>query len=261
MILAPVPGFVMYAMSAALQGLDFCGVPLTADFALDVPAMVEAIARTQPAIVYLAYPNNPTANLWDVADMRAVVAAARAAGSIVAVDEAYQPFSSRSWLDEMRAQPLDNAHVLLMRTLSKFGLAGVRLGYMVGPAALVAQVDKVRPPYNVSVLNYECALFALEHQDTFAAQAREICAQRAILLEALRKLPGVKAWDSDANMVLVRFAGEGEPAQKVFDGLKARGVLVKNVSKMHPLLAQCLRLTVGTADENARLLKALQEIL
>ncbi|WP_294772764.1 histidinol-phosphate transaminase [uncultured Rhodoferax sp.] len=260
-ILAPVPGFVMYAMSAALQGLDFCGVPLTADFALDVPAMVEAIARTQPAIVYLAYPNNPTANLWDVADMRAVVAAARAAGSIVAVDEAYQPFSSRSWLDEMRAQPLDNAHVLLMRTLSKFGLAGVRLGYMVGPAALVAQVDKVRPPYNVSVLNYECALFALEHQDTFAAQAREICAQRAILLEALRKLPGVKAWDSDANMVLVRFAGEGEPAQKVFDGLKARGVLVKNVSKMHPLLAQCLRLTVGTADENARLLKALQEIL
>ena len=251
----------MYAMSAALQGLDFCGVPLTADFALDVPAMVEAIARTQPAIVYLAYPNNPTANLWDVADMRAVVAAARAAGSIVAVDEAYQPFSSRSWLDEMRAQPLDNAHVLLMRTLSKFGLAGVRLGYMVGPAALVAQVDKVRPPYNVSVLNYECALFALEHQDTFAAQAREICAQRAILLEALRKLPGVKAWDSDANMVLVRFAGEGEPAQKVFDGLKARGVLVKNVSKMHPLLAQCLRLTVGTADENARLLKALQEIL
>ncbi|MDZ7919035.1 histidinol-phosphate transaminase [Rhodoferax sp.] len=260
-ILAPVPGFVMYAMSAALQGLDFCGVPLTADFALDVPAMVEAIARTQPAIVYLAYPNNPTANLWDAADMRTVIAAAREAGSIVAVDEAYQPFSSRTWLDDMRAQPLDNAHVLLMRTLSKFGLAGVRLGYMMGPSALIAQIDKVRPPYNVSVLNYECALFALEHQDAFAAQAREICAQRAILLQALRKLPRVKAWDSDANMVLIRLAGEGDPAQKVFDGLKARGVLVKNVSKMHPLLAQCLRLTVGTADENTRLLKALQETL
>ncbi len=260
-ILAPVPGFVMYAMSAALQGLDFCGVPLTADFALDVPAMVDAIARTQPAIVYLAYPNNPTANLWDVADMRTVIAAARAAGSIVAVDEAYQPFSSRTWLDEMRAQPLENAHVLLMRTLSKFGLAGVRLGYMMGPAALIAQVDKVRPPYNVSVLNYECALFALEHQEAFAAQAHEICAQRAILLGALRDMPGVKAWDSDANMVLVRFPGEDDAAQKVFDGLKARGVLVKNVSKMHPLLARCLRLTVGTADENVRLLKALQEIL
>jgi histidinol-phosphate aminotransferase len=264
-ILAPLPGFVMYAMSAQLQGLDFCGVPLTADFALDVPAIVQAIEQQQPAIVYLAYPNNPTANLWDAADMRAVVAAARAAGSIVAIDEAYQPFSSRSWLDEMRADPAANAHVLLMRTLSKFGLAGVRLGYMMGPAALVAQVDKVRPPYNISVLNYECALFALENAEAFSAQARDICAQRATLLGALRAMPGLKTWDSDANMVLVRVLGEGpadvNSAQKVFDGLKARGILVKNVSKMHPLLAQCLRLTVGTADENAQLLKALQESL
>ncbi|MDR7305677.1 histidinol-phosphate transaminase [Rhodoferax saidenbachensis] len=260
-ILAPLPGFVMYAMSAQLQGLDFVGVPLTADFELDVPAMVQAIETHQPAIVYLAYPNNPTANLWAEADMVRVVAAAQAAGSIVAIDEAYQPFSSRTYLDVIRANPAANANVLLMRTMSKFGLAGVRIGYMVGPKALIAQVDKVRPPYNISVLNYECALFALENQEAFAAQAREICAQRATLLGALRALPGVKAWNSDANMVLVRIAGEGDPAQKVFDGLKARGVLVKNVSKMHPLLAQCLRLTVGTATENAQLLKALQESL
>nr|WP_315480796.1 histidinol-phosphate transaminase [uncultured Rhodoferax sp.] len=260
-ILAPLPGFVMYAMSAQLQGLDFVGVPLTADFELDVPAMVQAIEEHQPAIVYLAYPNNPTANLWAEADMVRVVAAAQAAGSIVAIDEAYQPFSSRTYLDVIRANPTANAHVLLMRTMSKFGLAGVRIGYMVGPKALIAQVDKVRPPYNISVLNYECALFALEHQEAFAAQALEICAQRATLLGALRALPGVKAWNSDANMVLIRIAGEGDAAQKVFDGLKARGVLVKNVSKMHPLLAQCLRLTVGTATENAQLLKALQESL
>ncbi|APW43923.1 histidinol-phosphate transaminase [Rhodoferax saidenbachensis] len=260
-ILAPLPGFVMYAMSAQLQGLDFIGVPLTADFELDVPAMVQAITEQQPAIVYLAYPNNPTANLWDEADMVRVVAAAKAAGSIVAIDEAYQPFSSRTYLDVIRANPADNSHVLLMRTLSKFGLAGVRLGYMMGPTALVAQVDKVRPPYNISVLNYECALFALEHADVFAAQAADLRAQRSRLLAALRALPGVKAWDSDANMVLIRLEGAGEPAQKVFDGMKARGVLVKNVSKMHPLLAQCLRLTVGTADENTRMLKALQESL
>jgi histidinol-phosphate aminotransferase len=147
--------------------------------------------------------------------------------------------------------------VLLMRTLSKFGLAGVRLGYMVGPKALIAEVDKVRPPYNVSVLNYECALFALEHQEVFAAQALDIRSQRAMLLGALRQLPGVHAWDSDANMVLIRVPN----AQKAFDGLKARGVLIKNVSKMHPLLAQCLRVTVGTADENTRLLAALKEAL
>ena len=256
-ILAPLPGFVMYAMSAALQGLDFVGVPLTADFALDAEAMVQAIAQHQPALVYLAYPNNPTANLWEQSAMEAVIAAAADAGSLVVLDEAYQPFSSRTWLDVIRAQPAQNQHVLLMRTLSKFGLAGVRLGYMMGSKALIAEVDKVRPPYNISVLNCECALFALEHQEVFMAQALDIRAQRAILLEALRAMPGVSPWDSDANMILVRFPD----AQKVFEGLKARGVLVKNVSKMHPLLAQCLRLTVGTADENQRLLAAIQESL
>ena len=254
-ILAPLPGFVMYAMSATLQGLDFVGVPLTADFALDEAAMLAAIAQSQPAIVYLAYPNNPTANLWDRGAMERVVTAAGRAGSLVVIDEAYQPFSSRTYLDAIRAEPEAHTHVLLMRTLSKFGLAGVRLGYMMGPKALIAEVDKVRPPYNISVLNCECALFALEHQQVFAAQALEIRAQRAMLLEALHAMAGVKAWGSDANMVLVRVLD----AQKTFDGLKPRGVLVKNVSKMHPLLAQCLRLTVGTADENTRLLGALQE--
>ena len=256
-ILAPLPGFVMYAMSAQLQGLDFVGVSLTADFELDAPAMLAAIAQHQPAIVYLAYPNNPTANLWDAADMARVVAAGAQVGSIVVIDEAYQPFSSRTYLDVIRANPAANAHVLLMRTLSKFGLAGVRLGYMMGTKALIAEVDKVRPPYNISVLNYECALFALEHQEVFAAQALDIRTQRATLLEALRQLPGVHAWNSDANMVLIRVPD----ALRVFDGLKARGVLVKNVSKMHPLLTHCLRVTVGTAQENTRLLSALAESL
>ena len=256
-ILAPLPGFVMYAMSAALQGLDFVGVPLTADFALDEATMLAAIAEHQPAIVYLAYPNNPTANLWNADSMARVVAATGAVGGLVVLDEAYQPFSSRTYLDTIRANPAAHAHVLLMRTMSKFGLAGVRIGYMIGPKALIAQVDKVRPPYNISVLNYECALFALEHADVFAQQAAELRAQRTRLLAALRAMPAVTAWDSDANMILVRVPD----AQKSFDGLKAHGVLVKNVSKMHPLLAQCLRLTVGTADENTRLLAALSESL
>ena len=127
-VLAPVPGFVMYAMSAALQGLDFIGVPLTPDFALDVPVMVRRIGDEKPAIIYLAYPNNPTANLWAAGDMAQVIVAARAAGSIVVIDEAYQPFSSHTYLDVIRAQPAEHQHVLLMRTMSKFGLAGVRIG-------------------------------------------------------------------------------------------------------------------------------------
>ncbi len=256
-ILAPVPGFVMYAMSAQLQGLQFVGVPLTADFALDEAAMLAAIEEHRPAITYLAYPNNPTANLWDAAVMARLIAAAGRHGGLVVLDEAYQPFSSRSYIDVLRADPAAHAHVLLMRTLSKFGLAGVRLGYLMGPKALVAEIDKVRPPYNISVLNYECALFALEHADVFAAQAQDLRTQRDRLLPALRELPGVTTWDSDANMVLVRVPD----AAKTFEGMRSLGVLVKNVSRMHPLLANCLRLTVGTADENAQMLAALQKSL
>ena len=263
-ILAPEPGFVMYAMSARLQGLGYVSVPLTADFELDEAAMSSAIAEHTPALVYLAYPNNPTANLWDPAVIRRLIAQVSAYGGLVVMDEAYQPFSSRSWLDEIRRDPQANAQVLLMRTLSKFGLAGIRLGYMLAPAALLAEFDKVRPPYNVSVLNAECALFALEHADVFAAQAQTICEERERLIHALQALPGVTPYRSDANMLLARFDAPGDGsdiAQRVFEGLKARKVLVKNVSKMHPLLARCLRLTVGSPDENTQLLAALKELI
>ena len=252
-ILSPLPGFVMYAMSAQLQGLAFHGVPLTADFELDEAAMLAAIAEHKPAIVYLAYPNNPTGNLWNDATIEKIVVAQGAQGGLVVMDEAYQPFASRTYMDRITR----HSHVLLMRTLSKFGLAGVRLGYMVGPKALVAEIDKVRPPYNISVLNTECALFALEHAEVFAVQAKDLREQRARLLRELALLPGVRPFPSEANMILARVPDAG----KTFEGLKARQVLVKNVSKMHPLLANCLRLTVGTAAENDQLLVALKASL
>ena len=260
-ILAPVPGFVMYGLSAQLQGLQFVGVPLTPEFELDESAMLEAIARHRPALVYLAYPNNPSANLWDDAVIARLIAAVGAEGALVVMDEAYQPFSSRSYIDRIRSDPAAHSHVLLLRTLSKFGLAGVRIGYMLGPQALVTEIDKVRPPYNISVLNYECALFALEHAEVFAAQAAELRSQRRILQDALAGMPGVRAWRSEANMILLRVLGAGDRAQPVFEALRQRGVLVKNVSRMHPLLANCLRLTVGLAGENAQLLAALEESL
>ena len=262
-ILAPVPGFVMYAMSAQLQGLKFVGVPLNADFELDEAAMLSAIAEHSPSVVYLAYPNNPTANLWDDGAIEKIIAAQGAQGGLVVLDEAYQPFAS--WIDRLRQDPAHHSHVLLMRTLSKFGLAGVRIGYLMGPKALVAEIDKVRPPYNVSVLNCECALFALAHADVFAAQAKDIREQRAVLFQALKKMTGVHPYPSESNMILVRVQGEAgadsSAATKVFEGMRARKVLVKNVSKMHPLLVNCLRLTVGTAEQNRAMLAALQESL
>ena len=252
-ILAPLPGFVMYAMSAQLQGLKFHGVPLTSDFELDEAAMLEAIARHKPAITYLAYPNNPTANLWDDTLMENIILAAGQQGGLVVLDEAYQPFSSKSYLDRITR----HGHVLLLRTLSKFGLAGVRLGYLMGPQALIAEIDKVRPPYNISVLNCECALFALEQREVFAAQALDLCAQRAVLMQALAAISDVTAFKSEANMILIRVPD----AAKTFDRMRARKVLIKNVSSLHGLLDNCLRITVGTADENAKMLTVLKEAL
>ena len=260
-VVAPEPGFVMYGMSAKLQGLHYIGVPLKADFALDEAAMSAAIAQHEPAIVYIAYPNNPTANLWDAETIRRLITQVSAYGGLVVMDEAYQPFSSKSWLDEIRQHPEANAHVLLMRTLSKFGLAGIRLGYMIAPTALINEIDKLRPPYNVSVLNAECALFALEHSEVFAQQAAVIRAEREALFNALQQMAGVTPYASEANMMVLRFDGDAHAASRAFEVLKTHHVLVKNVSKMHPLLANCLRLTIGTPDENRQLLAALQAAL
>ena len=252
--LAPLPGFVMYEAFAKQTGMRFVGVPLTADFELDVPAMLAAIREHKPALTYLAYPNNPTANLWDDAAIEQIIDAVAANGQgLVIMDEAYQPFASKSYLDRLGRHP----HVLLMRTLSKFGLAGVRLGYMMGRADLIEQVEKVRPPYNISVLNTEAAIFALEHADEFARQAEVIKSERERLLAFLATVPGAKAYPSQANMILVRV----NDAAGAFAALKARGILIKNVSGLHHLLANCIRLTVGAPAENDALIAALSEIL
>ena len=252
-ILAPLPGFVMYEMSARLQGLKFIGVPLTADFELDAPAMLAAIEAHRPAITYIAYPNNPSANLFDDAAVERIVAAVGRQHGLVVIDEAYQPFSSRTWMNRVA----QHEHVLVMRTLSKFGLAGVRLGYMVGAAALIDEIDKVRPPYNISALNAEATLFALEHADEFAKQAAVLRSERARLQAALQAVPNVKAFPSEANMILVRVPD----SKRCFEGMKARGVLVKNIAGLHPLLANCVRLTVGTPEENTLMIDALKASL
>ncbi|MBR8314181.1 histidinol-phosphate transaminase [Burkholderia dolosa] len=247
-VLAPVPGFVMYELSAKFAQLEFIGVPLNADLTLDVDATLAAIDEHRPALIYLAYPNNPTGTLYDDADVERIVAAARQ--SLIVIDEAYQPFAERSWLP--RAAEFDN--VVVMRTVSKLGLAGIRLGYLVGLPVWLTEFDKVRPPYNINVLTQATADFLLDHLDVLDAQAAELRAERARLAHAVAALPGTTVFPSAGNFLLVRVPD----AAAVFDALLTERVLVKNVSKMHPLLAECVRLTVGSPDENARLLAALK---
>ncbi len=250
-VLAPVPGFVMYAMSAQLAGLEFIGVDLLPDFTLDTAAMLETIRRERPAITYLAYPNNPTGGLFDEAAMVEILHAVGDTG-VVVVDEAYQPFALTSFMPRLAEFP----NLIVMRTVSKLGLAGIRLGYMSGSAALLREFDKVRPPYNINVLTQAAAEFVLGHSDVLNAQAADLRAQRSALAAALAALPGVEVFPSAANFLLIRVQGDGVSANDVFARLLDRKVLVKNVGKMHALLQNCLRITVSTAQENAVFLDA-----
>ena len=251
--MSPLPGFVMYGLSAALQGVQFVGVPLTADFELDEPAMLAAIHQYEPALLYLAYPNNPTANLWDDAVIERLINAVGQHHGLVVMDEAYQPFAERDSMARLRRHP----HVLVMRTMSKFGLAGVRIGYLMGRTALIGQINKLRPPFNISVLNAEAGLFALDNVAEYARQAALIRSERQRLIAGLSDMPGVRPYPSQANMILARVPD----ATAAFAGMRQRGVLVKNISALHPLLANCLRITVGTADENKLTLAALRASL
>ncbi|MDR5879251.1 histidinol-phosphate transaminase [Caballeronia sp. LZ032] len=249
-IVAPVPGFVMYEMSAKFAHLDFIGVPLKADFTLDIDALIAAIETHTPALVYLAYPNNPTGTLYDDADIERVIAAA--SRSLVVIDEAYQPFAEKSWMP--RAAEFDN--VVVMRTVSKLGLAGIRLGYMAARPGWIMQFDKVRPPYNINVLTQATAAFLLDHLDVLDAQAAELRRQRTQLAAEVAALPGMTVFPSAGNFLLVRVPD----AAVAFETLLTSRVLIKNVGKMHPLLANCVRLTVGTAEENAHMVAALKKL-
>ncbi|WP_269106675.1 histidinol-phosphate transaminase [Massilia sp. TS11] len=251
-VLAPVPTFVMFQRSATMAGQDFVGVPLRADFSLDMPAMLAAIAAHRPALVFLAYPNNPTGNLHSAADVAALAAALGEHGILV-VDEAYEPFARTSFMGELPAYP----NMVVMRTLSKLGLAGIRLGYMSAAPALLAEIEKVRPPYNINVLTQVAAEFALDHLEVLDAQAALLNAERPRLAAALAALPGVTVFPSAANFLLFRVPD----ADAVQAKLVADKVLAKNMSKMHALLANCLRVTVSTPDENAAFLQALTAAL
>ncbi|WP_269533623.1 histidinol-phosphate transaminase [Chitinimonas sp. BJYL2] len=249
-LLAAEPSFVMYRMNAVFSGLRYVGVPLTADFALDLPAMLAAVEAEQPAVVFLAYPNNPTGPRYARADIESILAAAP---GMVVVDEAYTAFADDSFMNMAGTHP----KLLVMRTLSKLGLAGIRLGYMAGPADWIGELDKVRPPYNVNVLTQTAAQFALAHLSVFTEQAAVLRAERARLSAAMAALPGVTVFPSEANFVLARVPD----APRTFAALKAAGILIKNLHGGHALLANCLRFTVGTPDENSRVLAALPNCL
>lgn len=248
-VLAPTPTFVMYELVGMATGVRFVGVPLSGDFEIDLPAMRLALQRHQPAVVFLAYPNNPTGNLFSQAAIDAIV---REAPGLVVIDEAYYPFARTSLIDWLGR----HNNVLVMRTTSKLGLAGLRLGLLAGAAPWLAEFNKLRLPYNINSLTQASAEFILRRREVLDAQIKQICTDRERLFRELAAMPDIRVWPSRANFIL--FRSERRPAGEVFDGLRGSGVLVKNLDAQGGALRACLRVTVGTAEENAAFLGALR---
>ena len=251
-IMAPDPTFVMYRQIASVAGLEFAGVPLQADFSLDRDAMLNAVADRQPAVIFLAYPNNPTGNLFDRGILLEILACAP---GLVVIDEAYAPFTDASFMAELPA----HGNLLVLRTLSKMGFAGLRLGLLAGAPDWLEQIEKTRLPYNISSINQFTGEFALEYREVFDRQAADIRASREHLVAGMKTIPGAELFPSEANFILFRVP-EGR-GQGIFAGLKSRGVLIKNLDGSAPALRDCLRVTVGTPEENAAFLAALSKEL
>lgn len=249
-LLSVEPSFVMYRMIATFTGMRYVGVPLAQDFSLDLPATLSAIEREQPALIFLAYPNNPTGNLFPADAVARII---EAAPGLVVVDEAYYAFAADSFIPRLVRYP----NLLVMRTFSKLGMAGLRLGFLAGSTDWLDQLEKLRLPYNVGVLPQLVAGKLLAHHEVLLAQAEQIKQDRGKLYQQLKEMPGVQVYDSEANFLLFRLPN----ATSVFNGLKQRGVLIKNLDGGHPMLRDCLRVTVGTPDENIKFIAALQETI
>jgi histidinol-phosphate aminotransferase len=251
-VVAPEPSFSMYRIISANVGVNYHGVPLGPDFSLDVAATRDSIAALRPAVVFIAYPSNPTGNLFAAADISSLI---EAAPGLAVVDEAYSAFCDASFMEYLARYE----HLLILRTLSKLGLAGLRLGYLVGAPAWLREIDKLRLPYNIGVLTQASAEFALDHYSMLQEQAGRIRADRQTLFDALRTVPGVTAYPSQANFIL--FKVEAGRAVEIFERLKLVGVLIKNLHGSHPALRDCMRVTVGTPEENHAFLSALRMVI
>jgi histidinol-phosphate aminotransferase len=243
----PVPTFVMYSMNATFTGMKGIGVPLREDYSFDAAAFIERMRAEKPALVFLAYPNNPTGVLYPEEEVLEVV---KACPGLVVVDEAYHAFARKTLMPRLPEFP----NLLVVRTVSKLGLAGIRLGYMAGRPEWIRELNKVRQAYNVNVLTQAAALFVLERLEVLEEQAARIRTARAGLGEAIAALPGTRVFPSEANFFLVRVPD----ADATYEALRRQGVLVRN---LHPGLKDCLRINVGTPDENRILLTALREAL
>ena len=248
-MLAVEPSFVMYRHNAELYGMNYVGVPLNEDFTLDLPAVLSAIDKHQPALIFIAYPNNPTGVCFRREEVEAIIRAAR---GIVVVDEAYGAFSRDSFLPQ--AGSIEN--LVVMRTISKIGFAGLRIGYAAGSPAVMGELAKILPPYNMNQLSLATAKFALQHHDTIQTTIDILKTERERVFNELSAIGRLKAFPSEANFITVRVPD----ADALFNTLKENRILIKKLHGTHPLLAQCVRITIGSPEQNDAVLDIIRKL-
>lgn len=248
-MLAVEPSFVMYRHNAELYGMNYVGVPLNEDFTLDLPAVLSAIDKHQPALIFIAYPNNPTGVCFRREEVEAIIRAAR---GIVVVDEAYGAFSRDSFLPQ--AGSVEN--LVVMRTISKIGFAGLRIGYAAGSPAVMGELAKILPPYNMNQLSLATAKFALQHHDVIQTTIDILKTERERVFNELSAIGRLKAFPSEANFITVRVPD----ADALFNTLKENRILIKKLHGTHPLLAQCVRITIGSPEQNDAVLDIIRKL-
>jgi histidinol-phosphate aminotransferase len=249
--LAPIPTFSMYQQISIATATQFAGVPLSQDFSIDDEKLFQAIEKHNPACIFFAYPNNPTGNCFDA---EVINQALEIAPGLVVVDEAYFAFCQKSFLAEINS----HANLLVLRTMSKSGLAGLRLGMMFGNPLWMQEMEKLRLPYNVNCLTQTGVRFYLRHHDLLQDHARKIRDDRDQVLQKLRRIQGVEVFPSEANFLLFRVS---QDADRVYEGLLEKGILIKNLNQHSSWLRNCLRVTIGAEHENDAFLGALQVIM
>jgi len=246
-VMIPAPTFSMYKIIAVNTGNKTVEVPLDKDFDLDVAAMRKKIRPTFPALIFLSYPNSPTGNLFSRQKIEALI---KTTPGFVVIDEAYADFSGQSLLPLLKKYK----NLIFLKTLSKAGLASMRIGFLIGPRDLVAQLDKVRLPYNVNTLSQVAAKFFLDHRQAFQAQIAQIVKNRDDLYLKMKKINGINAYPSQANFIFFSCAFD---ADSVYASLTAAGIVVKNLNSA--TMRNCMRVTVGSREENEAFLKHLKK--
>ena len=246
-ILSVEPSFVMYDMIAKFTRLNYKGVALTQDYQLDLALMLKEVQTHNPKLIFIAYPNNPTGNTFDRKSIEEIISSTDA---MVVLDEAYYAYAGDSFLMDIAKYP----NLVVLRTVSKIGFAGLRLGLLIGSKQTVAELDKLRLPYNINTLTQVSANFLLKEKSEIEKNAKIIIEQRQVLLDELNSVSGLIVYPSQANFILLK----APKAQALFDYLKDNGVLIKNLSSA-PKLTDCLRVTVGDDFQNQQFIRIVKK--